>query len=69
VVASATFPIGERWPTVGVEVLHHQEEGMNGEVLRMRAESGSSPERVGISSGGFKYNDGDGPPVIDLDRR
>jgi hypothetical protein len=42
---------------------------MKGEVLRMRAESGSSPERVGIGGGGFKYNDGDGPPMIDLDRR
>jgi hypothetical protein len=41
---------------------------MKGEVLRMRAESGSSLERVGIGGGGFKYNDGDGPPVIDLDR-
>jgi hypothetical protein len=29
----------------------------------------SSPERVGIDSGGFKYDDGDGPPMADLDRR
>jgi hypothetical protein len=29
-----------RWPTVDVEVLHHQEEGMKGEAPRMWAESG-----------------------------
>jgi hypothetical protein len=27
------------WPTVGVEVLHHHEEGMKGEAPRMRVES------------------------------
>jgi hypothetical protein len=36
---AAAFPVGERWPTVGIEVLHHQEEGMKGEAPRMRAES------------------------------
>jgi hypothetical protein len=34
------FPVGERWPTVGVEVLHYQEEGMKDEAPRMWAESG-----------------------------
>jgi hypothetical protein len=34
------FLVGERWPTVSVEVLHHQEEGMKGEALRMQAKSG-----------------------------
>jgi hypothetical protein len=30
---------------------------------------GSSPERVGIGGGGFEYDDGDGAPVANLDRR
>jgi hypothetical protein len=30
---------------------------------------GSSPERVEIGGGGFKYNDGDGPPAADLGQR
>jgi hypothetical protein len=66
---AAAFLVGEWWSTVGVEVLHHQEEGMKGEATRMRAESGSSPERVGIGGGGFKYDDGDGPPAADLHQR
>jgi hypothetical protein len=33
------------------------------------AGGGSSQERVGISGGGFKYDDGDGPPATDLDER
>jgi hypothetical protein len=32
------------------------------------AGGGRSPERVGISGSGFKYDDGDGPLVVDLDR-
>jgi hypothetical protein len=37
---AAAFSVDERWPMVGVEVLHHQEEGMKGEAPRMRVKSG-----------------------------
>jgi hypothetical protein len=37
---AAVFLVDERWPTVSIRVLHHQEEGMKGEAPRMRAKSG-----------------------------